>query len=136
LGKLPVCPPVFLLILVTVLVASAGIVLLARGVEVNALAQGALPQTTQWLWIDTQPSNWEADTLPLSYFRPWLRAWLWSVGIERPCQTKRTFNFCFSMQPEFQWANVSKLTWIHLRLLGLHFVNYPAKLKVILEIRT
>jgi len=32
--------------------AEASIVLLAGAVEVNALAQGALRQSTQWLWIE------------------------------------------------------------------------------------
>jgi len=37
-------------------------------VEVNALAQGAPRQFTQWPCI--QPSNWEAETLPLNYCHP------------------------------------------------------------------
>ena len=41
------------------------IVLFAGAVKVNALAQGALRRFTQW--PNTQPSNWEMNTLPLSY---------------------------------------------------------------------
>jgi len=49
----------------------AWIVLLAGAIEVNALAQGALRQFTQWLWIEYPTFQLEADTLPLSYCRPW-----------------------------------------------------------------
>jgi len=41
--------------------------LIVWAVVVNALAQGVLRWVTQWRpWTEHQPSNWEADTLPLS----------------------------------------------------------------------
>jgi len=42
--------------------------LFVGAVAVNALAQGTLRRITHWpsLTSNTQPSNWEADTPPLS----------------------------------------------------------------------
>lgn len=48
--------------------AEAWIMLCGRAVEVNVFVQGVLRRFTQhWPWSNTQPSNPEADTLPLRY---------------------------------------------------------------------
>jgi len=46
---------------------------LTGAVEVNILAQGALHWFTQWPESNTQYSNWETDTRPLSCRRSYLK---------------------------------------------------------------
>ena len=99
----------------------AWIVLLAGAIEVNALAQEALRQFTQWLWIEHPTFQLGGGhLLPLSYCRPietflrmiWFIIAGFSVNVEEAVAIHKyevvlkDTHFLSEQFPQWQWCNI------------------------------